>query len=656
MNPSQPAAIESLPSIADVVSLMNAERRVWLLTGWSVGLWGVAEWLAAGSASSDALEPQLLRFGAAVLAALPLLARLLCDQELASTERSADRLVLLAVLGALATGEYLTAVLIPVVMNLGHLIEQRSIQGGREAIEGLQRLQLRSATVLENGLERICEPTALSPGQMLLVRPGERLAADGTVAIGDGIVDESTITGESRPRVIGSGDQVYAGSGLLDGLLRVRVTRAGDRTAIGRIRAMLSEALQSKAPISHILDRFAEFYIPAVLVLSILVLLQSGDWSRVIGIFVVSCPCGLVLSAPAAMTAALAHAVRLGILVKNARFLEGLADANAVIFDKTGTLTEGVLGVVRMLPSAHVDEQRLLRAAWRCARASRHPVSTAIVTHTAESQLVPELSYPEQFREIPGVGIEIDQDAVPYRLGRADWIAPGLDLPQHHGPLVGVEQEGVFLGWICLQDRIRPEAPSAIAELRRLGIGRIVLLTGDRDSVAQAVGRALAVDAICSEALPQDKLARVAAETAAGHRVLVVGDGLNDALALANASVGIAFSERGAEVALLSADIAVLSNDLCRIPAAVELARRTRSIIRQNVALALGTTGVMLAVSAGGLLPPVWGAVWHHLGTALVLLNSSRLLSVGSKSSTVSGGLPVESGTEPTMNLERPGV
>ncbi len=548
-----------------------------------------------------------------------------------------DQLVALATLAAMATGSFVTATLIPVIMSLGHFLEERSVLGAQAAIEGLSTLHARRATLLTPDGEQEVDPQTLRAGDLLLLRPGELIAADGEIVQGHSSVDQSSITGESVPVDVGPGAVAYAGSLNLSGVLRIRVTRTGSHTTLGRVVELLRGAEQSKTPVLKLIEQYAGYYLPLILTVAGVVLFVTRDMSRAVAVLVVGCPGALVLSGPTAMVAALAAASRLGILIKNTRFLESLSDADTVVLDKTGTVTFGRLEVAAIETFNGHTASEVLRHALVCAQASRHPASRAIV-QAAGGPAHEQDGHAWQVEETAGEGIVAASDTRRWLLGRRSWlVAQGIPVPEgpaHNGPVVylgridgaaGVDGS-VALGCFLLADRVRPEAKAAIGQLRELGITRSVLLTGDRRGVAEQIGRELAVDRIVAEVLPEEKLELVHAERAAGHVVMVVGDGVNDALALARSDVGMALGAAASDVALRSADVAIMADDLGRIPTAVRLARRTRTTIHQNVLLGAGTSLLFVWLASVGIVAPLLGAVLHNVGAALVLLNSARLL------------------------------
>lgn len=608
----------------------------------AIALLVVGGWVSYGDATRAEVG-QLLQFSAAVLVVLPTLIRALPGIVGAGGDAFSDQLLAIAMLGALAAGEYTTAVFVPLIMAIGHLVEQHSIQGTQAAIDGLLSLQARQATVESSGGERVVDAAAVRIGDVLVIRPGETIAADGVIQTGESSLDESSITGESTPRDATVGDAVFAGSLNLAGLLRVTVHRVGAETSLGKVAALLAAAAQSKIPLLRTLERYAEFYIPAVALLAAFVLLLTHDMQRVVTVFIVACPCAMVLASPAATVATMAVASRRGILVKNARFLDSLADADTVVFDKTGTLTHGRLELVSVHPTDATGEAALLSVAATCALGSRHPVSQAIRAVVEQRQIKPRW-HATVVQELPGLGVETSQGGEQLRLGKTSWLqACGVICPappQHVGPLTGVALDEEFLGYLLFADPVRDEAPELVADLRSLGITRVGLLTGDRHEAAEIVAAAVGCDFMQASMLPEEKLRAVQSECERGRRVIAVGDGINDALALAAGHVGIALGARGAEIAIQSADVALMNNDLRRIAEAIRLARASRRVILQNLAIALASTSVMLILSAVGTINPIWGALLHNLGTIGVLFNSARLLRLSPSSTAAVSDLP----------------
>ncbi len=587
------------------------------------------EWF--GDASQRPLT-ELFKCVAALIVSVPIFGAAMRGVLTGETDDTIEQLVALAVLAALVSGEFTTAASIPLILNLGHFLEQRSALGAQAAIDGLQTLQGRTATLLTVTGEREVESTILRRDDVVVVRPGDVIPADGIVRKGASTVDQSSITGESLAEEVGPGTRLFAGSINLTGLLEVTVTGVGQKTALGRVLELLHSAEQSKTPAVRLVEQYAKYWVPSILTAAAVLLFLTHDMSRVVTLMVVACPGAFVLAGPTAMIAALAAASRLGILVKNTKFIEVLADVDTVVLDKTGTVTLGHFAIVTIRPYGGATDEELLRAAALCAAGSRHPVSRAIIraASTAGLQLV-EVS--ETVEEMHGQGVIAIAGNSRCLLGRADWLrGQGLELPpipDHEGAVVWVARDEAVLGYLLLADLPRPEARQAIAELRKLGLNRVILLTGDRQQAAAQVARLLDIENVIAEVLPEQKLQTVQSEKAMGHRVMVVGDGVNDALALASGDVGVAMGAMGSDVALKSADVALMANDLTRLPLAIRLSRQTRATISQNLIVGAASSALMLTLAALGIVSPIIGAVLHNAGEIFVIFNSARLLGFG---------------------------
>jgi Cd2+/Zn2+-exporting ATPase/Cu+-exporting ATPase len=434
------------------------------------------------------------------------------------------------------------------------------------------------------------------------------------------------MTGEAAAEEVAPGSRVFAGTLNLSGLLQVEVTDLAEATVLGRIVELLRTAEQAKAPIVRLIEQYTQYYLPAVLLVAAAVLAFTQDLTRAITILVVSCPCALVLASPSAMTAALAVASRLGVLIKSPRFLERLGDIDTLILDKTGTVTMGRLEVVAVRSvDAHAADE-VLRMAAVCAVGSRHPVSQAILAAAGGVKA----GEADVIDESPGRGVTARRNGTEVRLGSAAWLREsGLDPPEaplHAGPVVWVAQDRQVLGCVLLADRPRPGSRNAIAAVRRLGVTRTLLMTGDRADVAEPIAQELGVDACLAGCLPEAKLAAVEREKTDGRRVMVVGDGVNDALALSCADIGVAMGAMGSDVAVKSADVALMGTDLGRLPQMIRLARETRAVINQNVLFAIGGSLAVMTLAGLGLIRPVVGAVVQNIGTFAVVMNSARLL------------------------------
>jgi heavy metal translocating P-type ATPase len=579
---------------------------------------------------NDTALATLVAGGAAILVSLPVLAAAWHSLRHPSLHGITDRLIALALVGAWAAGDLMTAAVLPIVMILGHVLEERSLLGSREAIRALARLAETTARRLRpDGTIELVPTQALRRGDRVELRAGDRVPADGVVVDGAASLDISSLTGESVPVDVAAGGQILAGSIDTDGLLTVEVQRTGHETTLGKIIALMRDAEQAKPPVTRLLERYAGQYMALVLMAAGGTWFASGDTAATLAVLVSACPCALVLAAPATAIAGIAVAARHGILIKGTAFLESMADATSVIFDKTGTLTTGELTLVDVHTAGGVDPGWVRVLAGSLGAASSHPVSRA--AWRALGQDAPLAV--QATREAGGFGVtgRVGADGVAF--GRPDLFARlGVTtpaMPLHDGPVAGVASGGVFLGWLLFADQPRREAAAALSELRDMGLVRQMLLTGDRAEVARRIAAAMNIDEVCAEALPQEKMRQVLLQVHAGERPMVVGDGINDSLALKAGAVGVAMGGTGTDVALASADLVLMSSDLRRLATAIRLSRRCRRTIQVNVGMGLGWTLIMMGLSASGTLGvqgAVIAAIMHNFSTFLGVANAGRLL------------------------------
>jgi len=547
-----------------------------------------------------------------------------------------DELAALGIIAAFATQEYASAGLIGFFMLLSQLVETRTALGARASIETLIRLTPTRADRLDDsGRETEVQVSALRPGDRIRVRPGDNVPADGEVVSGLSSVNEATITGESLPVDKVPGMQVFAGTSNLTGVLDVRVTKAGGDTTLGKVQSLIVQAEQTKIPIMRIIDRYIRWYVPTILMIAAIVWFFTRNVSQTITILVISCPCALILATPTAMVAAISAAARMGVLVKNVADLEVVGRLTALVFDKTGTVTTGRLYVTKLTPSEGVEAADLLACAAAAERMSKHPAARAVLEVAKEASL----SLPEvvDFREVPGKGVTAKVGAVAVLVGRDSFLQEqGVDVRGVPDPSLHEEQgfstlyvakAGRCIGWIGLQDKTRPEAKKAFKDLADIGVKRIIMLTGDRNEVASRVAAELGCTDFKGQCLPQDKLAIVEQIKAQGHTVVVLGDGINDAPALAAGDLGIAMGAAGSDVAINSASIALMNDDLRRIPFLVKISRKTRRVINQN--LAFGVLFIILGISLSKFVPPALAALFHFASSIIVVFNSARLVRFG---------------------------
>lgn len=550
---------------------------------------------------------------------------------------STNELVSLAVVAAFASGNYQEAGMVAFLMLLGEIIETRTAEGARASIESLIKLTPTKARRITASGEEEVATKDLAIGDVIRVRPGDNVAADGVITNGQGSFNQANITGESLPVDKKSGDEVFAGTQNLTGVLEIKVSRAGTDTTLGKVRELILAAEKTKLPIMRIVDQYMGFYTPLVLLIAALVWAFTQDLQRVIAVCVVACPCAFILATPTAMVAALSAAARLGILIKNVADIELAAKINAFVFDKTGTLTTGKLAVSRLAPLGETAPAELLRIAASAEKYSNHPTAKALAQLAGEAGV--PLVEPKNFAETAGRGIKAEIDGNIIVIGRAQWLkdnsvpdtfTSSVDLKETEGfSLIYVAQNGKCIGWVGLQDQTRAEASESLADLKQNGVRRIAMVSGDRQPVAARVAKEIGMEEVVAECLPQNKVEFVRATKAKGYRVAVVGDGVNDAPALAAGDIGIAMGAAGSEVAIHSATIALMNNDLRRLPFLVKLSRQTRVVINQNFLLGILFVIGGLVLAAFGYINPIVAALMHVSGSLIVVFNSFRLVRQG---------------------------
>jgi Cd2+/Zn2+-exporting ATPase len=620
--------------------------RPWLLdpTRLRLAVSGLAILVAWGLALADA--PPLARtllYAAAILVGgfatirqgLRALARLQFDMNGMMTG---------AVGGAACIGEWEEGAVVAFLYALSHWLEGVTMDRARGSIRSVMDLAPREARVVRDGREIVMASGEVRPGDLLLVRPGEKLAADGTVRSGHSAVDQSPITGESLPVEKGPGDPVYAGSLNGQAALEVMVTRKAEETTLARIIHLVEEAQGQRAPSQQFVERFARIYTPLVFGLALTLmlvppLLLQGPWAdwiyRGLALLIVACPCALVVSTPVSIVSAIAAAARHGVLIKGGAYLEEFGRLRAIALDKTGTLTRGLPEVTDVVPLNGATAERLLALAAGVEAHSSHPLARAVV-RAAERRGIAAVPA-RDFAAIPGKGGVATVDGQPVLVGSPRLFDEQGGDGAHAARIRRLEDAGKtvmlvgpaarVLGLLALADPIRPEAAGSLEALRAAGIEHVALLTGDNRASAEAIARQVGADLVRAEVLPEEKLEVVRALMAEFGHLAMVGDGVNDAPALAASSVGVAMGAAGSDVALETADVALMADDLTRLPFLMRLGRRTLRVIRQNIAFALAVKALALAAILPGWLT-LWLAVLADMGaTVLVTLNGMRLLA-----------------------------
>ncbi len=537
----------------------------------------------------------------------------------------ADVLVSIAIVAAFIIEDHLVAALVPLLMTLGHIIEDKSIVGAKEAITSLEKLSTKKATKIVGTGEIVVDTETLVPGDIVLLKPGDMVPSDGTVIEGYSSIDQSTITGESIPVEVSEGDGLYAGTSNLSGALKLKISKTGRATTIGRVQDLIAMAEDTKAPIVKLLNKYAAWYLPFILMLAAIAWFYTGDIYRAIAILIIACPCAFVLASPTAMIASITVLTRYGILIKNTKFLEIASQIETVSFDKTGTITFGELSVTQVDFTAEDsgEQKRILEAAYALSRDSRHPASKAI-SRFCENEEIPS-GKRWVILEQHGKGIESGA----YLLGKRVWLEEHsvLDLPDAvTDSEVLLSENGRFVARFHLLDVLKPNIKEVFDKLRQMNVKRIILMTGDKQSITEKTIRDVHFDQVYSECLPEDKFEKLKLEKENGDIVCMVGDGINDSLALASGDISIAIGAMGSEIAINASDVAFMDDNLNRLPILINLSSRTIQTINRNLGIAVLYSAVVLVLSFFGFISPILAALMHNGGALLVILNSGGLL------------------------------
>ncbi len=554
-------------------------------------------------------------------------------------------LMTIAIIGAAIIGEWREGAIIVFLFAVSEALEAYSMNKARQSIRLLMDIAPPSA-VVKRGVEMVELPTeSIVKGDILIVKPGEKIAMDGVVLIGKSTVNQAAITGESVPVTKQQGDEVFAGTINEEGALEVKVTKLVGDTTIAKIIHLVEEAQAEKAPSQKFVDRFAKYYTPAIMVLALCIAvlppLLGGDWQTWIyqglAVLVVGCPCALVVSTPVAIVTAIGNAARQGVLIKGGIHLEETGRLNAVAFDKTGTLTKGYPEVIKFITAEGFEKERLLRAVAAVESLSQHPLAKAIVTY-ANSNGIKNV-HASDFQSVTGKGAYGTVEGSTTYIGSIEWAKELCTLPatalkeadrfQREGnSVMAVVTDTKYSGLIAVADPIREESKAVLQKLKDIGVQHTVMLTGDHVATANAVAVDLGLTDVHAGLMPDDKLTKIRLLREQYGRVAMVGDGINDAPALAASSVGIAMGGAGTDAALETADIALMADDLEKLPYTIRLSRKTLRIIKENIMFALGLKIIALLLIIPGWLT-LWIAIFADMGaTLLVVLNSLRLLRV----------------------------
>ncbi|WP_035067337.1 heavy metal translocating P-type ATPase [Nitratidesulfovibrio termitidis] len=611
--------------------LISSRETLLCLLG---GVLAAASWIASLSGAPAWLAAALALTGAAING-LPIVKGAV--EGLLEKQVNVDELVSIALVASVMQGEYLSAAIVACIMKAGSLVEGFLSDAARRSIKALAAVTPDTATIVEpGGRERTVPAAEVRVGQQLRVRPGERIPVDAVILSGITAVDESSITGEPLPRSCGTGDKVLAGTMNYNGVIVVEAQRVGEDTTIGKVVRLVEEAEAHNPKAARLVDNYARWFTPVVLACAAAAWAVSGESSRAVAVLIAGCPCALLMAAPTAAVAAVGRAARAGIIVRGGQALEKVAAATLVLFDKTGTLTFGRPELDEVLPVPGMAEERLLALAAGAEGGGTHPIARAIVAGAEARSIVPAVAE-GAFTEV-GVGVRatVDGHAVEVCGVTAEVEAelaeraPGLLQPlaalrARGATALLVRVDAAPAGLLAVTDTLRPGARASVSGLRAAGLAHAGMLSGDHETAAARIAAQAGIDYWRAGLKPADKLSAIRTQQQSGATVIFVGDGINDAPALAGADVGVAMGGAGTDVALETADVALTHDDIGRLPFLVRLSRRAISLIKINIGLGVLFNGLSILGSGYGLLSPVMASVFHNVGSVIVVISSASL-------------------------------
>lgn len=586
----------------------------------------VGEWLGLVETLTTRV-PFWLGAGLVILAGLPIFRNIV--RSALHRQITSHMLMTLGVIAALAIGQWATAAVVVAFMYVGEYVEAFTTERARRAVKNLTALAPQTARIERDGQEIEVPIAEVRIGDIVIVRPGDKIPVDGQVIAGQATVNQSAITGEAMPVEVSDGANVFAATIAQLGSLRVRVMHVGADTTFGRVIKLVEEAEGNRAEVQRFADKFTTYYLPIVAGIAAITFLISRNPLATAAVLVVACSCSVALATPIAMLASVGAAAQRGLLIKGGKYLEALARADVVLLDKTGTLTLGRPQITDVVALNGLGETELLLLAASAERDSEHPLAGAVHRAAIEKNLA--LVAPREFQSVPGMGVRAqvkDQSVVVGNrrlIPAANNSARANELEAQGKTLLFVAVQDEFVGILAASDTMRPEVPQALQQLYALGIKKIELLTGDNERTASALAQQLGIE-FRANLLPQDKIAIVQEYQKKGHTVVMVGDGVNDAPALAQANVGIAMGAAGTDIALEAAHVALMRDDWLLVPDVFRIAQRTMRVVKTNLAFTAIYNTVGLTLAAFGILPPILAAAAQSLPDLGILANSSRLL------------------------------
>ncbi|MEQ6377671.1 cation-translocating P-type ATPase [Bacillaceae bacterium S4-13-56] len=575
-----------------------------------------------------------LMIAAAIIAGYPIAKNAI--QEIRYKVFGIDVLVTVAVIGAIFIQEYWEAAAVTFLFMLGSYLESRSLEKTRSSIQSLFDKAPKKATVLRNGMEMEVDPSEVQRGETVIIKPGEKIPVDGSVLKGKASVNQAAITGESIPVEKNGEDQVFSGTVIETGSLQVKAEKVGEDTTFSRILEMVEEAQDSKAPTQKFLERFSKYYTPSILIFAIVLYLITMDIELALTLLVISCPGALVISAPVSIVSGIGNAAKQGILFKGGEYVEKMAKVNAIVFDKTGTLTIGK-PVVTNIKSYGINEQQLLKLSARAEMHSEHHLAKAVVEE-AKKKIKEPLTSAEEFESLAGHGVRAEVDGEEIFIGTRSLMKKHqILIPEEMEEyLVSEEKKGQtavlvtnhekVLGVISIADQVRPHTKDMIQKIKKSGIQKTIMLTGDNPRTAATVTEETGVDEYRADLLPEDKVTAIKELQEQGYTVAMIGDGINDAPALATADVGVAMGAAGTDVAMETADLVLMSDQIEKLPYSIGISKATITNMKQNITFAVV---VVMSLLIGVLTKTVFlasGMLIHEVSVLIVIINAIRLL------------------------------
>jgi Cd2+/Zn2+-exporting ATPase len=626
------------PGYAVTETLAERTRAFWRtrrsfiflgLSGFTLACSWVFEWIGLGPFSL----PTGLAIASLILGGYPIVKSAI--KTLLIPDLNVDTLVSIAAISAAAVGAYQEAATVIFIMLLGEFLEGQTVGKTRKAIASLIQLSPKRAWVRREGEEVEVPIEDVKTNEVVIVKPGERIPVDGKIISGCGSINQSTLTGESIPVEKEAGDKVYCGTFNESGSCEIVATQVAEDTKLAQIKRLILEAQAEKSPTQRVMDRFSRYFIPAIILIAFSTFLVTGEIVRAITILIVACPCALVLGTPTAVVAAIGNAARQGILIKGGAYLEQMGRLKTLLMDKTGTLTHGRPKVVEIRALDGLDEKEVLYWAAIAEKRSEHPLAKAVTEKAEELGL--SIPHPQSFENFRGKGVKVQWNSKTIIVGSSEIMkSEGIEISESAKKLLESKQsEGMtplFLtldrhlsGIISIADTLREGAKDAINKIREQGVSEIWMLTGDSAQVADRIGRELGIR-YEAKLLPEEKVLSVKEWKRKGRVVAMIGDGVNDAPALAAADIGIAMGAVGTDVAIETADIALMTDELEKISTVVRLSRKALRVIKENLIFALLFNTVLVILSAEGWMTMILGAVMHQASSLLVIFNSMRLL------------------------------